>query len=72
MSTMVMDVRPVQHGAETVGMFDAMAGQSHPRGQGFKVLSRMARTRAVDGADYAPRHRRDVPTELDLRVAMAS
>jgi hypothetical protein len=72
MSTMVMDVSPLQHGVDSVGMFDPAVGQSHPRGQGFKVLSRMARTRAVDGADYAPRHRRDVPTELDLRVAMAS
>ena len=68
MSTMVMDVRPLGH--EAVSMFDAVVGHSHPRGQGFRVLSRIARTQACED-DYAPRHRRDVPAELDLRVAIA-
>jgi len=30
----------------------------------------IARTQACED-DYAPRHRRDVPAELDLRVAIA-
>jgi hypothetical protein len=29
---------------------------AHPRGEGFRVLSRMARTRA-ELPDYSPRHR---------------
>jgi hypothetical protein len=66
---MVMDVRPVGHG-ETVGFFDAVVGRTHPRGQGFRVLSRIARTQASED-DYAPRHRRDVPADLDVRVSMA-
>ena len=64
MSTMVMDVRPVGLG-DTMGMFDAVVGRSHPRGQGFRVLSRIARTHASDD-DYAPRHRLDVPVDLDV------
>jgi hypothetical protein len=33
---------------------------SHPRGRGFRVLSRIARVQASD-AGYVPRHRLDVP-----------
>jgi hypothetical protein len=33
----------------------------HPRRSGFRVLSRMARGRADEDGDYAPRHRLDEP-----------
>jgi len=71
MSTMVMDVRPREHGGNTVGMFDAVVGGNHPRGQGFRVLSRMARTQSSED-EYAPRHRRDVPTDLGIQASIAS
>jgi hypothetical protein len=70
MSALVLDVRPTGHGV--VGGFDAAVGLSHPRGRGFRVLSRMARVRAEDSDDYAPRHRRDVPVDLDIRTSIAS
>ena len=63
MSAMVMDARPISHGGETMGTFDAARGQSHPRGRGFQVLSRIARTRASEDDGYSPRHRLD--TESD-------
>jgi hypothetical protein len=72
MSAMVMDVRAVGHVSATAGMFDAVAGRSHPRGQGFRVLSRMARVEAEDSTDYAPRHRREVPVHVDIRTSIAS
>jgi hypothetical protein len=65
MSAMVMDVRPMSRGRETIGRFDAARGQSHPRGRGFEVLSRIARTRASEDEGYSPRHRLD--TESDRR-----
>jgi hypothetical protein len=71
MSAMVMDVRTVGHRTETDGMFDAVVGRTHPRGQGFRVLSRMARVRAEDGADYAPRHRGEAPVGFDVRASLA-
>jgi hypothetical protein len=37
---------------------DADAASAHPRGAGFRVLSRMARERA-ESPDYSPRHRLD-------------
>ncbi len=48
----------------------------HPRGQGFRVLSRIARVQADDAhpsgsAEYSPRHRRDVPADLALRYPIA-
>ena len=72
MSAMVMDVRAVGHVSATLGTFDAVVGRTHPRGQGFRVLSRMARVRAEDSVDYAPRHRREVPVDVDIRASIAS
>jgi hypothetical protein len=69
MSALMMDLRTVSH-RETVPVFDAGVGRTHPRGHGFRVLSRIARTRAADD-DYAPRHRREVSLDLDVR-ALAS
>lgn len=37
----------------------AVAMSTHPRGAGFRVLSRMARSCAADEPSYAPRHRLD-------------
>ena len=69
MSTTMIDVRPAGHDA-TVSMFDAFVGNTHPRGQGFRVLSRMARTQSPDD-EYAPRHRRDVPVDVDVHTSIA-
>jgi hypothetical protein len=66
MSTLVMDTRPV--GREEQGRPAGLA--AHPRGAGFRVLSRIARIQA-DEADYAPRHRLDAPADVDLRGALA-
>lgn len=68
MSALMMDVRPV---STTVPVFDAGVGRTHPRGHGFRVLSRIARTHAADD-DYAPRHRRDVCWDLVVQDALAS
>ena len=69
MSTSMMDLRTVTHGV-TVPVFEAGVGRTHPRGHGFQVLSRIARTQASED-DYAPRHRREVSLDLDVRVALA-
>jgi hypothetical protein len=37
--------------------YGAAAPSAHPRGAGFRVLSRMARKRAEAGPAYSPRHR---------------
>ena len=70
MSTLVLDTRPMGH-AGTMVMRDERTGGTHPRGQGFHVLSRIARTRATEDG-YAPRHRLDVLAPLGLAAALAS
>jgi hypothetical protein len=66
MSTLEIDMRPVVREEQR-----RPAGfAAHPRGAGFRVLSRIARIQA-DEADYAPRHRRDMPADLDLQTAIA-
>lgn len=70
MSAMMMESRTVTYAIEP------SFTQSHPRGRGFRVLSRIARVQADDTdvrgasvtADYAPRHRRDVPFERALQA----
>jgi hypothetical protein len=62
MSTLVLDTRPIGH-AGTMIMRDERTGGTHPRGRGFHVLT---------DDDYAPRHRLDVPAQLDLAAALAS
>jgi hypothetical protein len=61
MSAMLMETRTVEYAAEPTFT------QSHPRGRGFQVLSRIARVQSDDaGLDassasgYAPRHRLEV------------
>jgi hypothetical protein len=66
MSTLVMDTRPV--GCSEQGRRADLT--AHPRGAGFRVLSRIARIQA-DEAAYTPRHRRELSAELDLRHAVA-
>jgi hypothetical protein len=71
MSALMMDLRTVSHHGRTVTVFDAGVGRTHPRGHGFRVLSRIARTQSDDDG-YAPRHRRDVSLDLDVRAVLAS
>jgi hypothetical protein len=60
-------------------LFDSFARQTpadhavaaHPRGQGFGVLSRIARVRAEEKA-YAPRHRLNAPVDADAQTSIAS
>jgi len=66
MSTLVMDRRPVGRDEQRTSAGLA----THPRGAGFRVLSRIARIQA-DAAAYAPRHRREEPVDLDLHTALA-
>jgi|1185.fasta_scaffold1494930_1 hypothetical protein len=68
MSALLLDVRPA---SSTVPVFAAGVGRTHPRGHGFHVLSRIARTHASDD-EYAPRHRRDVSWDLVVHDALAS
>ena len=44
----------------------------HPRGAGFRVLSRIARIRADEDDNYAPRHRLDIPVETVTHASAAS
>ena len=67
MSAMALDLRPTNRG-QSVGMFGVAAGESHPRAQGFRVLSRIARSNATDEA-YSPRHRMDVEPEVSTSLA---
>lgn len=46
----------VDFGVESTNTVDAAP---HPRGAGFRVLSRLARRKAEDEQDYLPRHRSD-------------
>jgi hypothetical protein len=55
MSTQLKEA-PAQSAAE----FRHVGPAEHPRGTGFRVLSRLARKRADEAASaYAPRHRMD-------------
>jgi hypothetical protein len=37
---------------------------THPRGPGFRILSRIARNRAAEEPEYAPRHRLDAEPDF--------
>lgn len=69
MSSMVMDGHSFDTFARQRPTARGMA--AHPRGQGFGVLSRIARVRAEEKA-YAPRHRLAVPVDADAQSSMAS
>jgi hypothetical protein len=66
MSAVAMDTRPLDRGLDTVNV--------HPRARGFRVLSRIARSRADEASGYEPRHRREVTAEesADLHASIAS
>jgi hypothetical protein len=68
MSSMVMDVRPFETVRSETSL-DRAGVRSHPRGRGFRVLSRIAR--AEDLGHYAPRHRRDDSVDVDIRTSIA-
>lgn len=48
----------VEHEQEDAVRHDDAVPSAHPRGAGFRVLSRMARRR-TESPDYSPRHRLD-------------
>lgn len=45
---------------------------AHPRGMGFRVLSRIARVHADEETSYVPRHRLDVPDDSETHASHAS
>lgn len=49
----------------------ATTAETHPRGKGFGVLSRIARVQAEESTGYAPRHRRDVPVDAEALEPVA-
>jgi hypothetical protein len=62
MSAQVSDPGPVAGRHVDVQAADSTAPAEHPRGAGFRILSRMARRRDHDPAPdpaYEPRHRLD-------------
>ena len=58
-------------GAEqhTTGRHQGPAATGHPRGMGFSVLSRIARSRADEADDYSPRHRFEAAAEAAAESA---
>jgi hypothetical protein len=69
MSSMVMGAHVPETFARQTPADHAVA--AHPRGQGFGVLSRIARVRAEENA-YAPRHRLNAAVDAVAQSAMAS
>lgn len=53
------DWSTVEHEQADAEHHDALPPSTHPRGAGFRVLSRLARTRAEESPEYSPRHRQD-------------
>jgi hypothetical protein len=69
MSAMLMESRTDRYAATPTDT------HAHPRGRGFRVLSRIARVQADDaeildgsGTGYAPRHRRNDSPERALQA----
>jgi len=69
MSSRLRDTGNSEGTAPTDGAEEVPARVTHPRGAGFRVLSRIARTQADD--DYAPRHRRETPADLEAASTLA-
>ena len=57
MSSQSKDLGQVDAEREEARHYGAVAPSTHPRGAGFRVLSRMARKRAETAPGYSPRHR---------------
>jgi hypothetical protein len=69
MSSMVMGGHALDTFARQAPTDQAVT--AHPRGQGFGVLSRIARVRAEETA-YLPRHRLSGPADANAQVSLAS
>jgi hypothetical protein len=52
-----------EHGAS--GRHEGVVSATHPRGMGFRVLSRIARGRADEDTGYVPRHRFEHDVDAD-------
>jgi hypothetical protein len=61
MSSQLRDLSTAGDEQVTVGRHEVVAATAHPRGMGFRVLSRMARSGADDANEYVPRHRLTAP-----------
>jgi hypothetical protein len=59
MSSQLRDLSTAGGEQDTAGRHENAAAAAHPRGMGFRVLSRMARGQSDDDAEYLPRHRLD-------------
>jgi hypothetical protein len=57
MSSQLMDLSAAGDVQRTVRTDGSVTAAQHPRGAGFRVLSRIARSRAAEDDGYAPRHR---------------
>jgi hypothetical protein len=69
MSSQLMSVSRVETEQGTRNRRDVVTTLAHPRGMGFRVLSRMARAEA--GSGYIPRHRLDAPVDSVARPSFA-
>ena len=65
MSSPLRDLSNVEEQPCATGRHEEVVAAVHPRRSGFQVLSRMARSRAVEDGDYAPRHRLDEPDGVE-------
>ena len=63
MSAQLKDLGTAEAEQDTAGRHEGVAAAAHPRGMGFRVLSRMARSGPDEESDYAPRHRLDAQAD---------
>jgi len=68
MSSQLRDLSTSGTDQGTPGRHEGPAA-GHPRGMGFSVLSRIARTRSDEVDDYAPRHRLDEAVDATAESA---
>lgn len=61
MSSPLRNLSTVEEQPSAPGRHEELVAAVHPRRSGFQVLSRLARSRADEDGDYAPRHRLDEP-----------
>ena len=63
MSSPLRDSSGDEHGA--TGRHEGDVSATHPRGMGFRVLSRIARGRTEEDTGYVPRHRFEHDVDVD-------
>jgi len=63
MSSQLRDLSTVVTEQNAVDRHHGVVTAVHPRGMGFRVLSRMARSHAEEETAYVPRHRLDAPVD---------